>query len=211
MIGVSHTKKLKHATSFYKNSFGYHPPYLIICDSNFIFAALDNKINLEQQFTEIFKGKVYLKVTSCTYNEINKLKGKEFEEMKKFAKEGCQRFKCNHPVKPVYSCILDSLSHGFIGGVATQDEKLRRTIHGKYPKIAVFFVNRTLQIVKPPQSLREKVNQELIEKYSPKHLSKEDKDVDQKDEDKDVEQKDEDKEAKQKEDEKNDDTNKENE
>ena len=93
MIGVSHTKKLKHATSFYKNSFGYHPPYLIICDSNFIFAALDNKINLEQQFTEIFKGKVYLKVTSCTYNEINKLKGKEFEEMKKFAKEGCQRFK----------------------------------------------------------------------------------------------------------------------
>lgn len=174
MIGVSHTKKLKHAASFYKNSFGYHPPYLVLCDSNFIFAALDKKIDLEQQFTDVFKGKVYFKVTTCTYSEINKLKGPTFEGMKKFATDVCQRFKCNHPVKPVHSCILDSLSHGFIGAVATQDEKLRRAIHAKYPKIAVFYVNRALQIVKPPQSLREQVNNELIEKYAPKHLQKED-------------------------------------
>ncbi|KAH0792704.1 hypothetical protein GPJ56_003327 [Histomonas meleagridis] len=68
---------------------------------------------------------------------------------------------------------MDLLKHGFVGGVGTQDITLRRRIHANYPEIPVFFINKTLQICRPPESLRKKVNKELIDKYAPKTLNKE--------------------------------------
>ena len=121
MIRVDRAKKLKTGVSFYRNSFRMHPPYLILCDGNFLFAAVDLKIaNLETQFQDAFKGKVYLKAPDCVTAELATMKGRGFREAEKFAKEKCQRFRCSHEPGSPAKCIISALREGFIGGVATQ-------------------------------------------------------------------------------------------
>lgn len=169
MIRVERAKKLKTGVNFYKNSFRMHPPYLILCDGNFLFAATDLRItNLEEQFHNAFKGTVFLKASDCVTAELSKMKGRGFRQAEKFAREKCQRFHCSHPPGDCAKCILDALKSGFTGAVATQDSSLRRTIHRDFPKIPVFFISDVLQIVRPPRGLRERVEAELVEKYGSK-------------------------------------------
>lgn len=168
---VERTKKMKTSLNFYKNSFEMHPPYMVICDGNFIFAAQDKKIELQGQLTEAFKGKVYLKVPDCVTNELNSLKEREFDEARKFAREKCQKFHCSHPPKTPEKCILESLRHNFVGAVGTQDSKLRRLIHRDFPKIPVFYINNNgLQILKIPKTVRDQVEADLLERYGTKDM-----------------------------------------
>ena len=173
MNKVERIKKLKSGIKFYKNSFGIHPPYLILCESNFLFAAIDSNINIEESFKEIFRGQIYLKISECSLFELNGMKGNQFKSTKTFAHSKCQKFKCGHPPKNPRSCILQALRQGFNGSVATQDPELRRKIHRDFPKNPVFFIaKQTLQISPPPKSLKQKVQRELVEKYAPQSLQR---------------------------------------
>lgn len=170
MNRVTHMKKVKSTMRFYKTSFGYHPPYLILCDPNFIFAALDTKINLKDRFTEILKDQHYLKVTECGLAEVSSMKDKNLQSTVTFCKKQCQLFKCNsHKLKSPRDCILDNLKHGFQGIVCTQDASLRKEILKLYPKIPVFYVDEGLQIMNPPKKLKESVMAELETKYGTKN------------------------------------------
>lgn len=174
MNRVSKIKKLKSGFKFYKNSFGLHPPYLILCDSNFLYAAVDSRISLEDTFKTVFKGQIYLKVSKCALDELSQLKGPKFSETKKFAYEHCQRFVCNHQTKKPSQCIYLALRQGFNGCVCTQDQELRRKIHRDFPKTPVFFIaNQSIVICPPPKSLKEKIRTELMVKYAPQALKKE--------------------------------------
>lgn len=178
MNRVQKIKKLKAGFKFYKNSFDLHPPYLILCDSNFLFAAIDSNISLEETFKSVFKGQIYLKVSNCALHELDltsaQIKGPTMSETKRFAYTKCQKFKCSHPPKKPSLCIYQALHQGFQGCVCTQDKDLRRKIHRDFPKIPVFFIaNQSVVIVPPPKSLREKVKIELMEKYAPQALKKE--------------------------------------
>lgn len=177
MNRVQKIKKLKTGFKFYKNSFGLHPPYLILCDSNFLYAAVDSKISLEETFKSVFKGQIYLKVSNCALHELDlavQLKGPKLSETKRFAYTKCQKFVCNHPPKKPSQCIIQALHQGFQGSVCTQDKDLRRKIHRLFPKTPVFFIaNQSVVIVPPPQSLKDKVKAELMARYAPQPLKKE--------------------------------------
>ncbi|EAY17424.1 hypothetical protein TVAG_320190 [Trichomonas vaginalis G3] len=167
MNRVTHMKKLKSAMRFFKTSFGLHPPYLVLCDPNFIFASLDSKINLKDRFTEIFKGQVFLKVTECGLLEVSSLKDKNMQSTVQFCKKQCQLFKCSShkPMNP-RDCILDNLKHGFNGIVCTQDGPLRKTIQRLYPKMPIFYIDDGLQIMPPSKKLKDSVIAELEAKYA---------------------------------------------
>ena len=154
MNRVQKIKKLKAGFKFYKNSFGLHPPYLILCDSNFLYAVIDSKIQLEETFKSVFKGQIYLKVSNCALHELDLLKAPKCSDTKRFAYNKCQRFNCNHkvPKKPSY-CIYQALQQGFHGCVCTQDSDLRRKIHRDFPKIPVFFVSNQSMVILPPPKL----------------------------------------------------------
>jgi rRNA-processing protein FCF1 len=168
MIRVEKTKRIRSAVNFYKNSFAMHPPYMVVCDGNFLFAALDRKIALQQSFTDVFRGQIYLKVPDCIMSEVRSLVGDEFRRLQTLVRESCQKFRCAHRPRNPHQCIVDTLRCGFVGAVATQDQGLRRVIHRDYPKTPVFFITQQLQICPPPKSLRAKVQAELTEKYAPK-------------------------------------------
>lgn len=175
MNRVTHMKKLKNMMRFYITSFGYHPPYLILCDPNFVFAALDTKINIKDRFTDIVKGPIYLKVTECGLLEVSSMKDKNFQSTILYCKNQCQLFKCNShkPISP-HDCILDNLKHGFNGIICTQDQPLREKIHKLYPKLPIFYVEDGLQMMPPPKKLKESVRLELEQKYGTKQEIKDD-------------------------------------
>ena len=175
MSRVQHQKKLKNAVRFYKSSFELHPPYIILCDPNFIFAAIDSKINILDRFTEIFKGQVYLKVTECGIAEVKEQiknsKNPKFkrlmEETLNFCKEKCQLYKCNsHKIMQPSNCILNNLEHKFKGTICTNDSQLRNEIHRKYNFIPLFYIQNGLQIVPPSKKLKQQIIGEIEEKYS---------------------------------------------
>jgi rRNA-processing protein FCF1 len=168
MIRVERAKKLKTAVSFYKNSFNLHPPYMILCDGNFLFAALDRQIDLQDSLTHVFRGQIYLKLPGCILTEVQALSGPQFSALHAFVREKCQKFHCSHQPRNPFQCVVDTLRRGFVGAVATQDQRLRRVIHRDYPSVPVFFIAQHLQISPPPKSLRSKVQAELTEKYAPR-------------------------------------------
>ena len=171
MLGVQRTKKLKKNVSFYRNSFGMHPPYLIICDGNFIFAALDSKVDLKKELSTAFRGQIYLKTSKCIRAEIDSRASKETEQIYfdacQYAKDQCQLLHCDHKIKNPYQCILKALKHNFKGAVGTQNKNLQDTIINKFPSIPVFYISheRSLQIIEPSKKLRSQIHQKLESKY----------------------------------------------
>jgi rRNA-processing protein FCF1 len=168
MIRVERAKKLKTTVSFYRNSFGMRPPHMVLCDGNFLFAALDRGIDLQDSLTRVFRGQVYLKLPGCILAEVRGLGGPQFARLQAFAREKCQKFHCAHQPRNPFQCVVDTLRRGFAGAVATQDQRLRRVIHRDYPAIPVFFIAQHLQISPPPKSLRSRVQAELTQKYASK-------------------------------------------
>jgi rRNA-processing protein FCF1 len=170
MIRVDRAKKLKNSVNFYKNGFAMRPPYMILCDGNFLFAACDLHIDIDQGLTDAFKGQIYLKVPTCVKSELDGFNDRKFRGTQDFVRTKCQRFHCAHRAKSANQCILDTLRRGFIGAVATQDSDVRRLIHRDYSRIPVFFIgDHGLEICPPPKSLRQKVQSDLSAKYGTKN------------------------------------------
>lgn len=163
MIRVKNVKKVKNYVKFYKNSFNMVPPYLIICDPFFIKESIIKKINLIKSFSDIFKDKIYLKVTDCCMNYV---KGKKtFAETLKFCEKDCQLFKCrSHRIGDPIDCLEDNLKK-FNGAIATQNFKLRKMINVNYPSIPVFYVDQGLKIVPPSKKTKDEIMESIKEKY----------------------------------------------
>lgn len=66
---IRRKKRVQRALSFFKNNFGFHPPYRVIVDGTFCQAALKNKVNIEDQIPRYFGSQVRFSTTSCAINE----------------------------------------------------------------------------------------------------------------------------------------------
>ena len=139
------------------------PPYLIICDPFFIKESIVQKINLNKNFSDIFKDKIYLKVTDCCMNYLKSKKS--FTEALKFCEKECQVFKCrSHEIGDPINCLKDNLKK-FNGVIATQNFGLRQMINAKYPKIPVFYIDKGLKIVPPSKTTKEEILESIKDKY----------------------------------------------
>ena len=175
MNRVQHQKKLKNAIRFYKASFDLHPPYIVLCDPNFLFTSISTNVKIIDRLTEIFKGQVCLKVTECGLAELKEQlknsKDKKFktvaEETLKFIKDKCQLYKCrSHKQGSPFDCIMDNVEHKFNGIICTNDPSLRERIHQKNVKIPIFYLQNGLQIVPPSKKLKERIVNQIQEKYA---------------------------------------------
>lgn len=172
---VKKIKRVKTILAFYRNSFQMRPPYMVLCDGNFIFAASDISLDLSEALNAAFKGQAHAKCPDCILNELKALKGRTWQPAQKYAAEKCQRFHCAHKPKRPAACIMETLRSGFIGAIATQDSNLRRSVHRDFPQIPVLFIGEGLQILPPPKSLRAKVDAELSARYVPVATEADDK------------------------------------
>mmetsp|Transcript_6264 Transcript_6264/g.16008 ORF Transcript_6264/g.16008 Transcript_6264/m.16008 type:complete len:147 (-) Transcript_6264:2092-2532(-) len=106
------------------------PPFFILIDTNFIFFALKNKIDLFSGFSECFLGKTVVCVSNCVLLELEKL-GQKFRLALKCLRDNrIQKINCTHPANIVYAddCICETIKTFQTLFVATCDKSLKQRI-----------------------------------------------------------------------------------
>ena len=106
------------------------PPYFILVDTNFIYFALKNKIDLFLGLSECFLGKIIICVSNCVLLELEKLGPKFKLALKCLRNDRIQKITCTHPGKIVYAddCICETIKFFPTFFVATCDKSLKQRI-----------------------------------------------------------------------------------
>jgi U3 small nucleolar RNA-associated protein 23 len=74
---VKRIKKAKRVLNFFHFNYQYNEPYSVLVDGTFCQAALENRINLREQFPKYFGCGVEIFTTKCVLKELSKfLSGK---------------------------------------------------------------------------------------------------------------------------------------
>ncbi|XP_011311139.1 rRNA-processing protein UTP23 homolog [Fopius arisanus] len=145
---ITRYKKVHKYLSFYMNNYQFRPPFQVLIDGTFCFAALQEKFNIQDQLPKYFQQETKLLTTPCVIMETEKLGQRTHGAMlivKKFPVHRCSHEK--HPTtgsKCLRSMIKKGNPSRYI--IATQDrelqEKLRELagtpllyLHGKVPTL----------------------------------------------------------------------------
>lgn len=70
---IKRYKKAQRIIAFYRNTFGFRPPYQVLIDGTFSQQALKNKVNIAEQIEKYLGDKVKLLTTVCVITETEKL------------------------------------------------------------------------------------------------------------------------------------------
>ncbi|XP_046469480.1 rRNA-processing protein UTP23 homolog [Neodiprion pinetum] len=154
---ISRHKKVHKHLSFFVNNFQFRQPYQVLVDGTFSFAALQNKLNIQDQLPKYFQASVKLLTTQCVILETEKLGPKVFGAMlivKQFAVH-----KCGHEKEPVTgskclrSMIGKNNSHRYI--VATQDRELQESVR-KVPGVPLIYLHQKAPTLEQPSLASQK-------------------------------------------------------
>lgn len=122
---IKRQKKVNKILSFFKQNFGFRPPFLVLLDGTFPAGCLAAKVNIKDQLPK-YLGEVKILTTSCCVTELETL-GAQMYGATRVAKQ-FPIFKCGHsqPI-PASECVLSLLSSNnpqhFL--LASQDQHLR--------------------------------------------------------------------------------------
>jgi U3 small nucleolar RNA-associated protein 24 len=107
-----------------------NPPYLILIDTNFIYFALKNKIDLLAGFLDCLCTLYIPCVSSCVIMELEKLGAKFRLALKCIRDERIIKLECCHKPNIIYAddCIYNTAKHFKCFIIATCDKELKRRI-----------------------------------------------------------------------------------
>lgn len=58
-------QQVDKVVNFFRINFGFHDPYQLLLDGNFIKLLVEKGIDLKRKFENVVTGRVTLRVTSC--------------------------------------------------------------------------------------------------------------------------------------------------
>lgn len=121
-------KKLLNCDNTFKNK---TPPFFLLVDTNFIYFALKNKLDLHESFLECFSGKIIICVSSCVVSELEKLGSKFRLALKILRDDRIIKLDCHHKLDTIYAddCIFETVLHNPSFIVATCDKGLKRRLN----------------------------------------------------------------------------------
>ncbi|MEW5316745.1 MAG: hypothetical protein WDW38_008096 [Sanguina aurantia] len=162
-------KKHKHtrkAVQFYKINYGFHDPYKVLLDGNFVHATRESNLaDLQTHIPRLLGAKCKMYTTACVMKELRSM-GKDFGPTTRAA-GNYEIHKCGHTKgesKPAAECIMEQIgaknnNHWFI---ATQDMPLRYKL-AKIPGCpCVFATVNGLHLEAPPEKARVEVKQSEV-------------------------------------------------
>ena len=168
-------KKFRNRLNYYELNFGFHAPYNILLDGNFIARAHKIGLNLHKKFYSIFKKKVYLKTTKCVQHELNLL-GSKFSEVqdeaRRIRRAHCHHDMILHPSLCLMKHIGSQNKNQYI--VATCDKKLIKELD-KIPKVPIitFVSDNVVEVREPSYASRAIVEKKARNKLDPSAREKE--------------------------------------
>ena len=70
---VKRYKRVQKYLTFYKNKFGFRPPFQVVIDGTFCQSSLQNKVNISEQMPKYLSEAVKLVTTVCVVQETERL------------------------------------------------------------------------------------------------------------------------------------------
>ncbi|KAL3677489.1 hypothetical protein R1sor_027437 [Riccia sorocarpa] len=150
---VKKQKQVRRHLRFYKTCCGFREPFKVLCDGNFVHAALGARMGaLQDSLTRFLGATTKSFVTRCVIQELRKL-GDDFSGTVLAARR-LNIAKCNHePTVSAADCLEALLGKNnpehFL--TATQDAELRKKIR-KVTGGGIIFIQNTGFIMEPPSS-----------------------------------------------------------
>ncbi|KZC10883.1 rRNA-processing protein UTP23 like protein, partial [Dufourea novaeangliae] len=154
---TSRQKKARKNLGFFINNFKFRPPFQILIDGTFAFAALENKFNIQDQLSKYFQAEVKLLTTPCIILETEKLGS--FSKAVTGAMQIVKQYpihKCGHEKHSItgtqclQSMIGTNNSSRYI--IATQDRELQGILR-KIPGIPIIYLHGKAPTLEAPSQV----------------------------------------------------------
>lgn len=155
---VKRYKKAQKYLSFYRNNFGFRPPYHVLLDGTFCQAALTKQVKLTEQIPKYLGEEIKLLTTVCCITETDKL-GPLLHGASVILKQFHVR-KCGHEKNPISAIdCLRSLMKANVSGdehyiLATQDSHLSHKVR-KYPGCPLLYMKLNAMNLEAPSEVSE--------------------------------------------------------
>ncbi|XP_011874947.1 PREDICTED: rRNA-processing protein UTP23 homolog [Vollenhovia emeryi] len=157
---TSRTKKARKTLGFYVNNYKFRQPFQVLVDGTFAVAALQGKLNIQEQLAKYFQSEIKLLTTACTISETEKLG--VFSAAVNGATQIVRQYavhRCGHEKKPISGskCLRSMIgrdnSSRYI--VATQDRELQDQLR-IIPGVPVIYLHGKAPTLDPPSEASRK-------------------------------------------------------
>eukprot|EP00897_Mesotaenium_endlicherianum_P009907 jgi/Mesen1/8945/ME000553S08414 len=154
---VKRQKLNRRHVRFYRSCFGFHEPFKVLCDGNFI-AQVQRAIkgDMQDALVKLLAGNVRLLTTRCVTTELRRL-GDAFSGATRIARS-LELAQCEHETPGAAATCLRTVvgpgnhEHFFI---ASQDVELRKHLR-KVPGAALIFARETALVMEPPSEAQQR-------------------------------------------------------
>lgn len=171
---VNRAKFVRKYLKFFHLNFHINPPYHVVLDGNFIYAAIKVKLDIKERLEKLLQGEtVRLFVLKSVLTELNAV-GPKAAEAFKFAKTFCTVIDddafaiADTPAERLVALLRkqanDKSSSSSSGSkhyfVATQDKDLRDRLGG-IPGVPLIYMNKVVLVLEAPSSQSKETSLEI--------------------------------------------------
>ncbi|XP_075555398.1 rRNA-processing protein UTP23 homolog [Dermacentor variabilis] len=159
---INRYKRVQRHLSFYKNAFGFRPPYQILVDGTFCAAALKYKVNIRDQMPKYLGDEVKLCTTVCAVTETESL-GPTLYGATLVIKQFSVR-RCGHEKQPItaancfHSMVRKRNPDHYM--VATQDHDLSERLRALVG-VPLLYLFNAITLEKPSEKSEKKGTEAL--------------------------------------------------
>lgn len=141
---IQHQQQMSSTTMFLHYNQQLGPPFMIICDTNFINFSIKNKLDIATAMMDCLLAKCIPLVTDCIVGELQKL-GSKYRVALKIVQQ-FERLPCLHKGTYADDCIVNRVTEHKCYIVGTCDKALKRRIR-KIPGVPIMFISQRQYII----------------------------------------------------------------
>ncbi|KAI0117737.1 Fcf1-domain-containing protein [Nemania sp. FL0031] len=162
MPRAKRSKQYKRLMNQYEINFGFREPYQVLCDSQFLEAAIRSKMDIDHILKATLHGSTKLLITQCSMRWLYARKDEpSIKAVIEFAKEKVERRRCGHhpsdytePLQEIecLHSVVDPAKNGVNKHryvCAINDDELRASLRNGIQVVPLLYIRRSVLIMEP--------------------------------------------------------------
>ncbi|KAI0913199.1 Fcf1-domain-containing protein [Ustulina deusta] len=165
MPRAKRSKQYKRLMNQYEINFGFREPYQVLCDSQFLEAAIRSKMDIDHILKATLHGNTKLLITQCSMRWLYARKNESgIGAVIEFAKERLERRRCGHhpsdypePLEELHCLhsVVDPSKtginkHRYV--CAINDDEIRSSLRNGIQVVPLLYIRRSVLIMEPASS-----------------------------------------------------------
>ncbi|KAI1202357.1 Fcf1-domain-containing protein [Nemania serpens] len=165
MPRAKRSKQYKRLMNQYEMNFGFREPYQVLCDSQFLEAAIRSKMDIDHILKATLHGNTKLLITQCSMRWLYAKKDEPgIRAVIEFAKEKAERRRCGHhpsdypepldEIECLHSVVDPSKNgvnkHRYV--CAINDDEVRSSLRNGIQVVPLLYIRRSVLIMEPASS-----------------------------------------------------------